>query len=207
VLRNRYREFLENECESDSSHDIAHVKRVVAAAVRIAAEEKADIQVVEAAAWLHDCVILSKNHPQREQASVLASQKAGRFLKTIPFPNEKIEGVVHAIQAHSFSADIAPVTAEAEIVQDADRLDALGAIGIARCLSVGGQLNRTLYNPDDPLCETRKPDDQTYTVDHFFQKLFELPEQMNTQSAKREADRRVQFMKEYLARLKEEVTI
>ncbi len=207
MLRKRYRQFLENECDSDNSHDIAHVKRVVAAAIKIATEEKADLQVVEAAAWLHDCVILPKNHPQREQASVLASQKAGRFLKTIPFPPEKTEEVVHAIQAHSFSAGIPPKTAEAKIVQDADRLDALGAIGIARCFSVGGQLNRTLYNPDDLLCETREPDDQTYTVDHFFQKLFELPEQMNTQSAKREADRRVQFMKEYLARLKEEVTI
>jgi uncharacterized protein len=82
----------------------------------------------------------------------------------------------------------------------------LGAIGIARCFAVGGQLSRALHHPDDPFCDDRQPDDQVYTVDHFFQKLFQLPGQMNTESAKKEADRRVRFMKAYLTRLRDEVT-
>lgn len=77
--------------------------------------------------------------------------------------------VVHAIEAHSFSAGIKPETIEAKIVQDADRLDALGAIGIARCFTVGGQLERPVYNSDDPFCETRKPDDQKWNIVIFIQ--------------------------------------
>jgi HD superfamily phosphodiesterase len=115
VSNNNYRDFIQQECETDSSHDTAHVMRVVAAAVKLADEEGADRQVVEAAAWLHDCVVLPKNHPQRSKSSSLASVKAEKFLKMSEFPNEKIQAVVHAIQAHSYSAGIAPQTVEAKL--------------------------------------------------------------------------------------------
>lgn len=121
------------------------------------------------------------------------------------FPEGKTEQVAHAIEAHSFSAGIKPQTIEAKIVQDADRLDALGAIGIARCFLVGGSLNRTLYHPSDPFCSEREPDDSLWTVDHFYEKLLKLSNTMNTASAKKEAGRRAEFMKVYLERLKEEI--
>ena len=190
---------------ADSAHDIAHIKRVVKNAKHLLQTEDADKEVVTAAAWLHDCVTLQKNHPDRKKASILAAEKASIFLKHHPFPEHKIVQVAHAIEAHSFSAGIPAQTIEAEIVQDADRLDALGAIGIARCFLVGGSLNRALYNPDDPFCFERKPEDSKWTIDHFYEKLLKLPDTMNTVSAKKEALRRAEYMKRYLERLREEI--
>jgi len=130
---------------------------------------------------------------------------AAEFLVTTDFPKSKIKSVVHAIEAHSYSAGIEPKTIEAKIVQDADRLDALGAIGIARCLLVGGKLGRPLYDPDDPFCESRSPDDSVYTIDHFYEKLFKLPDLLHTDGAKKIAAHRIDFMKSYLNQLKEEI--
>ena len=199
-----YLTFLEKSSH-DNAHDLAHIRRVVANAEKILLYESGDREVVSAAAWLHDCVVLPKNHPDRKQASKMAAQKAAVFLESAGFPNSKIEAVSHAIEAHSFSAGIKPKSIEAKIVQDADRLDALGAIGIARCFAVGGQLNRPLYDPDDPFCESRLPDDLRWTIDHFYAKLFKLPETMNTESAKQEAKKRVDFMEIYLEKLSTEI--
>ena len=206
-LEKKCRHFLTSEWgeNGDSAHDVQHILRVVKAAKELAEKEEADSEVVIAAAWLHDCVIIPKNHPERKKASKLAADKAGRFLSEIHFPSAKIKPVKHAIEAHSYSAGIQPKSLEAKIVQDADRLDALGAIGIARCLMIGGKLNRVLYQPEDPFCEERKPDDGKWTIDHFYEKLFKLTEMMHTNSAKNEAKRRVRFMEEYLQKLKEEI--
>ena len=201
----QYKEFLINDCYFDSAHDLTHIQRVVQSAKKICMQENADSEIVTAAAWLHDCVTLPKDHPDRSKSSILAGEKAAEFLKSTDFPEEKIQNVAHAIKAHSYSAGIKPETLEAKIVQDADRLDALGAIGIARCMMVGGRLNRPLYHPDDPFCERRATDDSVYTIDHFYEKLFKLPDLMNTKSAKLLADERVEFMKDFLNRLSEEI--
>ncbi len=204
-LEKKCREFIiTGESGSDSAHDLAHIQRVVSNARMLLRNEDADEEIVIAAAWLHDCVILPKNHPRRTEASAMAAKEGVKFLETTDFPEGKLSGVAHAIEAHSFSAGIVPQTAEAKIVQDADRLDALGAIGIARCLMVGGQLGRPLYNPKDPFCEQRSPDDLQWTVDHFFTKLFRVPERMNTSSARKEAIKRTDFMREYLEVLRGE---
>jgi len=191
--------------QMDNAHDLAHIKRVVKNAELILKTEKADTEIVITAAWLHDCLILPKNHPDRKKASILAAVKASRFLKSTSFPDIKIKDVAHAIEAHSYSAGIQAQTKEACIVQDADRLDALGAIGIARCFLIGGSMNRALYNPTDPFCTERDPDDTKWNIDHFYEKLLKLPQTMNTQSAKKEALRRADFMKGYLERLREEI--
>lgn len=206
-LEKKFREFVETDLseENDAAHDIDHILRVVKNAKMILAEEKADWEIVVAAAWLHDCVIIPKDHPDRENASKLAAGKAGGFLAQTDFPEEKIDPVKHAIETHSYSAGIVPKTIEAKIVQDADRLDAIGAIGIARCLMVGGNLGRTLYDPKDPLSENRDPDDSLWTIDHFYKKLFKLPEMMHTKTAKNEAKRRIEFMEKYLQELKREI--
>ncbi|WP_340104469.1 HD domain-containing protein [Rhodohalobacter sp. 8-1] len=200
-----YRKFLEDNTESDAAHDIAHVKRVVKNAELIFLKESADKEIVLAAAWLHDCAILPKNHPDRKRASTFAAQKAAQFLATIDFPENKIASTAHAIEAHSYSAGIIPKTIEAKIVQDADRLDALGAIGIARCFSVGGELNNPMYHPDDPFAENREPDDTIWTVDHFYQKLFRLPDMLNTKTAKEVASKRVEYMKSFLQQVSAEI--
>jgi uncharacterized protein len=191
--------------EADTAHDFAHTKRVVANAKKLLKTEQADPETVLAAAWLHDCVTLPKNHPERKKASSLAAESAVQFLREIHFPDEKLEETAHAIEAHSFSAGIKPRTMEAKIVQDADRLDALGAIGIARCFAVSGELNRPIYNTDDPFCETREPDDTIWTIDHFYAKLFKLPDFMNTESARAEAEKRAKFMQRYLNQLRNEI--
>lgn len=194
--------------ESDSAHDIAHIKRVVTNAIQIAGleNEQADISIIRAAAWLHDCVILPKNHPDRNKASTLAARKAKKFLSDTDFPAEKIQAVTHAIEAHSYSAEIIPKTIEAKIVQDADRMDALGAIGIARCIQVGNSFGAKLYNPDDPFCESRPTNDNDWIIDHFYEKLFKLPDLMHTESAKKIARDRVKYMEGFLETLRKEIS-
>ena len=204
-LENNCRTFLSKLDDSDVAHNIDHIQRVVINAKRILMdEEEADEEVTLAAAWLHDCVILPKNSPDRHLSSELASSKATSFLKEIGFNEDKLEKAAHAIKAHSFSARIKAETIEAKIVQDADRLDALGAVGIARCFTVGGSLSRTFYSIEDPFCDQREPDDSKYTLDHFYSKLLKLPELMNTDTGIRIARERVQFMKQFLNRLREE---
>ena len=197
--------FLQQKMVADAAHDMAHIERVVLMARRLAAVEGADLAVVLPAAWLHDCVTLPKNAPNRHEASQLAAAEAVRFLRTIDYPEMHLAGIAHAIAAHSFSAGIAPTTLEAKVVQDADRLDAIGAIGVARCLMVGGALERPLYNPTDPFCDTREPDDLAYTIDHFYRKLFKIGQTLHTQAAQAEAERRNAFMHAFLAQLKQEI--
>lgn len=197
--------YLRRQMTADSAHDMQHIERVVLMARRLAELEGADLAVVLPAAWLHDCVTLPKNAPNRHEASQLAAAEAVRFLRTIAYPEVHLEAIAHAIAAHSFSAGIAPTTLEAKVVQDADRLDAIGAIGVARCLLVGGALERPLYNPTDPFCQTREPDDLAYTIDHFYRKLFKIGQTLHTQAAREEAARRNAFMHAFLDQLRLEI--
>ena len=156
---------------------------------------EADAEVVHTACLWHDCVNLPKNHPQRAQASRMAADKAVAALREQDFPAHKLDAVAHAIAAHSFSAGIAPQTIEAQIVQDADRLDALGPVGIARMFSVGGQLGRALAHPTDPLAQQRPLDDVTYTLDHIEVKLATLPASMQTAAGKRLGEARMAWIR------------
>jgi uncharacterized protein len=204
-LEHHCRVFLQTQGHADSAHDLSHISRVVKVAKQLAIEECADLAIVVPAAWLHDCVSLPKNHPDRHLASTMAGDKAVAFLLSIAYPSQYYDAIHHAIRAHSFSANVAPESLEAKIVQDADRLDALGAIGIARCMQVSGALNRTLYALDDPFCEERKPDDVRYSIDHFYHKLFRISESLNTPSAQLEGSRREQVMRFFLEQLALEI--
>lgn len=189
----------------DAAHDHAHVRRVVANARRLAAAEGADLTVVLPAAWLHDCVVVPKDSPQRSMASRLAAAAAVDFLESAAYPPAHIPAIRHAIEAHSFSAGIPPQTLEARVVQDADRLDSLGAIGIARTFIVGGALGREIYDEREPFPQTRTPDDGHNSVDHFYTKLFRLAERMNTAAGRAEAERRTAYMRDFLAQLGREI--
>ncbi len=202
----RFAAFLDEAMrDADAAHDRAHVRRVVATARDLAREEGAERAVVVPAAWLHDCVVVPKDAAARAQASTLAAERAARFLAEAGYPAPWIPAIRHAIEAHSYSAGIPPETPEARVVQDADRLDALGAIGIARCFAVGGALGRALYDPEDPFCADRPPDDGTYVVDHFYAKLLKLPATMQSEAGRAEAERRVRFMRQYLRALGREI--
>jgi uncharacterized protein len=189
----------------DAAHDLEHIRRVVATAKALATAEQADPAVVIPAAWLHDCVIIPKDSPLRSQASGLAARRAMDFLRASGYPDGCLAAIQHAIEAHSFSANIPPRTREAQVVQDADRLDALGAIGIARCLMLGGAIGRRLYDPREPFPATREPDDALNTVDHFYLKLLRLAETMTTPAGRAEAQRRTIFMRQFLDQLGREI--
>lgn len=190
----------------DAAHDGEHVRRVVTNAQRLARQEGADIAIVLPAAYLHDCVSVPKDSPQRSRASRLAADAAVRYLSDAGYPALCLPAVHHAIEAHSFTANVAPQTREAQIVQDADRLDALGAIGLARCLMLGGALGRPLYDPDEPFPVTRAPDDSRSNIDHFYTKLLHLSSLMNTDAGRAEAERRTAFLYAFLEQLGSELS-
>jgi uncharacterized protein len=201
----RFIAFLDGHPDPDPGHGIVHLRRVVATALQLAKEEGARLEVVLPAAWLHDCVNVPKDSPDRSRASRLAAGQAVRFLQGAGYAEEFLDGIAHAIEAHSFSAGIPPRTVEAKVVQDADRLDALGAIGTARAIAVGAALGRPLYAPEDPFCERREPDDRGASVDHFYTKLLKLAGTMQTGAGRREALRRTEFMQSFLGQLRREI--
>lgn len=195
--------------DEDGAHDLSHFHRVWAAARQILHHyPQADALVVLAACYLHDLVNLPKNHPQREQASCMAAAKAEQLLAAARFPDDRLAAVAHAIEAHSFSANITPRTLEAQIVQDADRMDALGAIGLARMFYTSGRMGRQLAHPDNPLGTDRVLDDREYALDHIEVKLEKLPGMMQTAAGRAMAETRLQrllafrqqFVEEWLAR-------
>lgn len=204
----RFERFLaRRSSRADAAHHLPHVRRVVANAKRLAAWENTWLKIVLPAAWLHDCVTIPKDSPQRRAASAMAAQAAGDFLRGSAYPAELVPDIEHAIEAHSFSAQVAPDTREAMVVQDADRLDALGAIGIARCLTLGGAMGRELYDSRELFPETRIPDEEANVLDHFYLKLFRLADTMNTVVGRAEAWRRTAFMHEYLRQLGKEIQV
>jgi uncharacterized protein len=201
----RFRRFVADQPNADPGHGPAHLERVVATATRLAAEEGARLDIVLPAAWLHDCVHVAKDAPERARASRLAADHALVFLQGAGYPPACLPGIRHAIEAHSYSAGIPPLTIEAKVVQDADRLDALGAIGLARCLAVGTALGRPLYEAVDPFCRERAPDDGGAAIDHFYTKLLNLAGTMQTAAGRREAARRTAFLEAFLAQLESEI--
>jgi uncharacterized protein len=190
---------------ADVAHDVSHVERVVKNAKRLAAVEHADLAVVVPAAWLHDVVSVPKDSPDRARASTLAAEHATQFLRDERFPEDLIADVAHAIEAHSFSAAIEPRTLEAKVVQDADRLEALGAIGIARCFATTGAMGRPLYCAEDPFAKGRALDDRRYALDHFEAKLFRVAESLRTDAGRAEGRQRAEFLRAFVAQLRSEI--
>lgn len=188
----------------DAAHDLGHVRRVVKSATDLAVSEGADGQVVFAAAWLHDCVAVPKNSSDRAMGSRWAAVAASDFLEESGWNPERIPAIAHAIEAHSYTAAIEPRSLEAKVVQDADRLDALGAHGLGRCLMLAGSWKSALVHPTDPWALGRRLDDTRYAVDHFFEKLFKLPATMRTQAGRIEADRRSEVLRNFVRELARE---
>jgi uncharacterized protein len=190
----------------DAAHDIGHVRRVVTTARRLAVAEGADLAVVLPAAWLHDVVTVPKDSPDRARASQMAADAAAAWLAAEGFPANLVPAVAHAVAAHSFSAGIAPETPEARVVQDADRLDALGAVGLARMFATAGAMGAALFHPDDPFAESgRTPDDRAYSLDHVELKLLRLPHTMQTAAGRAEADHRAGVIRAFVADLRTEI--
>lgn len=193
--------------DEDPAHDLSHVRRVVHIAIKLAELEAAEAAVVLPAAYLHDIVNVPKNDPKRKQASRLAGEAAIQFLAREGYPEEYFENIRASIESHSYSAKIEPKTIEAQCVQDADRLDALGAIGVVRCFTVGTEIKRRFYHFEDPFAKSRSLDDLTYTLDHFYVKLFRIAETLTTKAGRLEGYRRLEFMKEFIKNFEREITL
>ena len=174
----------------DGSHDVAHLARVWSNVRAIQKAEGGDPEILAAATLLHDCVAVEKSSPLRANASRLAAEHAVILLAPLGWTTDRLDCVAHAIAAHSFSAKIAPETVEAKILQDADRLDAIGAIGIARCFYTAGRMQSLLYDPEDPAARRRAFDDRNFAIDHLPAKLLTLADGFNTATGRRMAQER-----------------
>ena len=195
------------EISDDGAHDLAHLQRVWHNVRTLHEEEGGDLEVLLAAVLLHDCVAVEKNSPLRSQASRLAAEKASSVLAELNWPSDKIASVAHAIEAHSFSANITPLTLEAKIVQDADRLDSLGMLGVARTFYIAGRMGSALYDPQDPQAKHRDYDDKRFCLDHFQTKLLHLADGFQTVAGQRLAQIRHERLKGFMEQLMEEIGI
>lgn len=195
------------DSEFDPAHKIDHVDRVTKTALELAEQEQANIKVVLPAVMLHECVAVDKFSAKRSQASTICAHKAIELLTQWDHPSEYFAAIEHAIMAHSFSANIAPQTLEAKIVQDADRLDSLGVIGFARMLAVGFANKNPLYHANEPFPVDREAQDHKYIIDHYYQKLCTLASTMQTQSGLAEAQKRQRTMEWLLKSLHDEITV
>lgn len=190
---------------ADPAHDLSHILRVFKNAQIIGLREGADMQVLLWAVLLHDAGSVSKLSMGSEELESRRRNAADEFLRTVGLPEEVRAKVLYAVEVHRFSKGIKPVTLEARILQDADRLDAIGAIGIARVFLTGGSLDRALYNPHDPFCKIREPDDKKWNLDHFYRKLLNLESGMHTKTARELAGKRSAVLRRYLQDLEEEI--
>ncbi|HET8829081.1 MAG TPA: HD domain-containing protein [Pelobium sp.] len=194
--------FVKKELENaEAGHDWWHIERVWKTAKEIAKNEDVNLEVVEFAALLHD-IADSKFHNGDEE---IGPQKAGYFLKSINVDDETVLHVQQIIRNMSFKASLGKInfsSPEMLVVQDADRLDAIGAIGIARAFTYGGFKNRELYNPAiaPQLNQSKEAYKNTTapTINHFYEKLLLLKDKMNTLTGKQIANQRHDFMVQYL---------
>lgn len=196
---------VQKRLRNDPAHDFEHVMRVYKNAQKIGRKENANMSLVLAAVLLHDIVSYPKSDKRSKMSSEKSAFEAQKILKKHGYLDKEISIITDAIRDHSFSRGVIPHTIEGKVLQDADRLDAIGAIGIARAFAVGGSEKRAFYNTHDPFSHTRRPNDQKWTLDHFYKKLLLLEKKMNTNAAKKEARRRTKIMKKFLDDLKKEI--
>ena len=190
----------------DPAHDFHHLMRVYKNAKRIGRREGTNMDILLPAVLLHDLVVYPKGSTKSSKSSDESADLAENILQSYGYPQDQINQICYCIRAHSYSKRVVPASLEGRILQDADRLDALGAIGIARTFSVGGSENRIFYNPKDPFCRSdRDLDDMQWTLDHFQTKLLKLEDFMHTQTAKKIAKERTRFMKLFIRKLQKEI--
>ena len=190
---------------SDGAHDLSHLTRVWRNVKKIQHQEGGDLEILIAAALLHDCVEVPKQSPLRSQASRLAASEATARLTALGWQAERVVWVASAIESHSFSAAIAPTTLEAAILQDADRLDAIGFTGIARCFYTAGRMASSLYDPSNPRGAGRPLNDAAFALDHFPAKLLTLAESFNTFTGRTIATQRQAAVRSFYLGMLEEL--
>jgi len=201
IITNVVREEMSKKCTQDNSHDFGHFYRVSSLARQFARAEKGNELIAFTSGMLHDIITLPKNDPNAEKSSLFAAKRAKELLLNLSFPQELILNVCHSIHAHSFSAKIEPKTIEARCVQDADRMEALGAFGLMRVFYCSGMFGSQLLDENDPAGEYRALDDKKFALDHFVQKLLTLYDTMKTSIGRKMAFSLSKFLEEYRNKL------
>ncbi|MGC8545024.1 HD domain-containing protein [Athalassotoga sp.] len=181
-------EFTKGKMNSDSSHGFDHVLRVVKFCEIIGKNENAEMEILIPAAYLHDIARPLEEKDESIDHAKVGSQMAFEFLKTIGYPHA--EEISYAISAHRFSKGLIPQTVEAKILQDADKLDAMGAMGIYRTIAYSVLNNRSFEE----------------TIAHFENKILKLKDLMYTKTAKKMAEKRYAIVFEFVQSLKEDIT-
>ena len=192
----------------EPAHDFFHVERVVANVGAIARGEGASDEVfagAATAALLHELFTLPKNHQDSARAGDTCAEHARELLEREGAPSWLIASASAAIRDHSFSKGVVPDALETRVLQDADRLDAIGAIGLARMWATCADMKRPFYAPQDPFCTERAPDDKLWGLDHVFKKLLAIPERLHTPTARTLAQGRIAFINAYLEELRAEI--
>ena len=191
--------------ELSPAHDWHHVGRVEALAERLLEEyDDADERTVRLAVLLHDIGRAREDRGNIDDHATWGAREARSLLAERDVSETRIDAVCHAIRAHRYSNELEPETIEAEILCDADNLDALGAVGIARCFTYGGELGETIHDPDLSLAADDSADGQTQ-YNHFYKKILDLPDRMYTDAGSAIADDRREVVEDFLERFDREV--
>jgi len=191
----------------DAAHDLGHILRTSTLAQTLAQAEGADQEVCLAAALLHDLVYRPKNHPESPKTAQMAAELVPVWCRETPGLEDKAAAVASAVASHSWTGGGTPLSLEAAVVQDADRLEALGAIGVARVFATGGSFGAGLWHPLDPFARNRDLNDKAWTLDHFEKKLLKLPMLMKTATGRRMAEPRQRAMEDFLQALRIEIDL
>lgn len=180
-----------------SGHDWLHVRRVTRLAENLARAEQADIDLLRAAALLHELVNHPKNHPRSAHSGEDCARAARLLLAQVGVDLAWAEKVATCIEEHAWSAGKSPTLRESALLQDADRLDALGAIGLARCFATADRMDSLIHHFEDPAAQSRELDDKRYALDHLPKKLLRLPDRFHSQTARRLAEPRVRLVRAF----------
>lgn len=193
------------DAELSPAHDWHHVERVEALADRLLAEyDDADERTVRLAVLLHDIGRAREDRGDIDDHATWGAREARSLLAERDVSETRIDAVCHAIRVHRYSNDLEPETIEAEILCDADNLDALGAVGIARCFTYGGELGETIHDPTLPLSADDSVDGRTQ-YNHFYKKILDLPDRMYTDAGQTIAADRRAVVEDFLERFDREV--
>ncbi len=185
--------------EPGGSHAFDHTQRVYNLSLKLAKGQNVDKDVLRACVLLHDIARMKEDCEEVQCHAEHGAEMAKKILEETRFPKEKIEKVCYVIKVHRHSKGIKAETKEAQILQDADRLDALGAITIARMFSTGGKINMPLYKPEIPFGKVHEGYHADSTIHAFHAKILKLtPEIFNTERAKKIAKKRYAFVERFL---------
>lgn len=196
----------ENHSADDPSHDFAHSLRVFNLCKKMATIEGADLDILTPAPLFHDIITYPKNSERSRHETLESADFTGRILRTLPeYPAGKIDAVQTCILQCSFSKGIVPETIEGKILQDADRLEATGAISIMRTFSSGGRMSQPFYSEEDPFYERTEPAAFSSGIALFHMRLLVVEKGMHTEFAKKIARRRTRFLNQFLDELRLEL--